>query len=34
MGAPVVIASGLYIAFRESKLNLKRGWTRRFLMKR
>jgi len=34
MGAPVVIASGIYIAFREAKLDLPRTWLKRFLIKR
>ena len=34
MGAPVVIASGIYIAMREAKLDLRRSWMKRFLIRR
>jgi drug/metabolite transporter (DMT)-like permease len=34
MGAPIVVASGLYIALRESKLDLRRAWSRRFSLRR
>ncbi len=34
MGAPIVIASGIYIAFREAKLDIRRPWLKRFLIRR
>lgn len=33
MGAPIVIASGIYIAFREAKLDLRQTWLKRFFVK-